>query len=155
MKRKLLLHAAEILNKIPKERLDLNHWMSGEAENRIRAGKRVTKGAKCGTIACAGGWLGLTKEFNEIGLRFVKDGYGGTDLVYVVEFNIVTNDPIEALQRTFDLTYDQADALFTSSGDGDYDDAIYNKYGDNLSDRELFQHRVKKVINEAKKKGAK
>lgn len=154
MKRKLLLRAAEILAAIPKERFDLDRWVSGEAERRIINGKKVTKEAKCGTIACAGGWLGLTKEFNEHGLAFVQTGYDeykSADLCFIKKGEIETNDPFEALQAVFDLDYHQVDALFTSAGHGDYDGAIYEKHGYDLHDRELFQYRVKKVINAAKK----
>ena len=154
MKRKLLLRAAEILKSIPKKQFDLDRWMSGEADQCILAGKKVTKKAKCGTVACAGGWLGLTKEFNDRGLKFVKTGnedYSTTDLIFEKKGEMITDDPFDALRKTFDISWEQADALFTSSGDGEYDDAIYDKHGHDLDDRELFQQRVKKVINEAKK----
>jgi hypothetical protein len=154
MKRKLLLRAAEILKDIPKNRFDLDRWIKGDAEARIISGKKVTKEAKCGTIACAGGWLGLTKEFNDRGLKFVKyEGMSNCPTAELVfEKNGETiNDAFEALMETFDIGYAQADALFTASGIGDYDDEIYKKHGYDISDHELFQYRVKKVINEAKK----
>lgn len=149
MKRKLLLRAAEILAEIPKKQFDLDRWLTGDASECILNDKKVTKKAKCDTIACAGGWLGITKEFNDRGLHFTKDQYG-YDLSFTSK-KLSTTDPFEALQATFDLDYYQAYALFDGAGSGEYDDDIYTKHGWDLSDRDLFQYRVKKVINEAKK----
>lgn len=155
MKRKLLLRAAEVLAQIPKRRFDLDQWIRGDAEQCLLDHKKVTKQAKCGTVACAGGWLGVTKEFNEVGLKFETNGFGPyahAELTYrKKDSDLVTTDPFEALEAVFDLTEDQAEALFTSSGHGNYDDAIYAKHGEDISDRDLFQYRVKKVINAAKK----
>lgn len=158
MKRKLLLRAAEVLAQIPEKRFDLDRWVRGTAEACLLDDKKVNKEAKCGTVACAGGWLGLTKEFNNLGLRFEKQGtypWQHVELSYTKKDYHTTN-PFTALEKLFGLTEDQAEALFQGSQDGEYDDAIYAKHGEDISDRELFQYRVKKVINAAKnKKGRK
>lgn len=153
MKRKLLLEAAEYLATIPKRQFDLEQWIRGDAKQRVLAGKKITKESKCGTIACAGGWLGTSKKFNDRGLKFIRRGEGRwaeVVLVLQTKHELVDDDPLEALATLFQISYSQADALFSYSTGGEYDNEIYAKHGE-MDDHTLFQLRVKKVINAAKR----
>lgn len=155
MKRKLLLRAAEVLAAIPPERFNLAEWVTGDARTKILDDQKVTKKDHCGTVACAAGWLGLTPEFQKLGLKFeaIPGTYGksyDTDLTYVNNEG-KSLSRFDGLAQLFDVDYYTALELFCPAGTGNYDREICDKHGWELSDRDLFQHRVKKIINLAKK----
>lgn len=164
MKRKLLLRAAEVLSKIPTKQFNLDTWIQGEGEKKLEGGEKLTKAKalNCGTLACAGGWLGVTPEFQKKGLTFKRIEHEAWDgsKTYSVELTHTDKKAPEGsrelpdfdgLARMFDISYSDASALFSYADGGYYDDDIYKKHGYEISDRDLFQYRVKKLINEAKK----
>lgn len=164
MKRKLLLRAAELLAQIPKRQFSLDSWIQGEGADKLKNGEKLTKtkALSCGTLACAGGWLGVTKEFNEKGLTFKCIEHTSIWQEKWFSVELIHSDPkapegytdledFDGLARLFDISYHDAIALFSYAGGSIYDNAIYEKRGYDLDDRALFQYRVKKLINNAKK----
>lgn len=104
-----LLKVHEVLRNVPDDRVDLHGWV-GDPDERGQS--------SCGTTACAVGWACTAPWFNERGLH-LDDGKPAFDCA----FSWI------AVERFFDLTEDEATALFYApldySREGGLDRAVY------------------------------
>lgn len=94
----LLKDAHAIIDGMPAENVNLNSW------------RRTDRGATCGTIACAGGWLTLHPQFKALGLLYARSAE-----------NVIFKNPVDgnithtgwsALAQVFSLTKEDAERLF-------------------------------------------
>lgn len=104
----LLKEAYAVIDGVPDERLDLSDW-------------------KCGTVACAGGWLCQYPPFSANGLR---PSNGGTP-----SFNGVSG--YLALVRFFGLSCGQVLALFSPPGNQE-----------SSTDRQVFLRRLREFLRD-------
>ena len=117
----LLKDAYEIIDGIPARNIRLSEW------------REKDRGASCGTIACAAGWLSLHPKFQALGLGSghdygfgaepVFDGRGGVSGMAAL-FNI-------RLAEAFDLFSDRNHRL---------------SYPSRISDKKLFLSRVRNFL---------
>lgn len=127
---KLLKHAYAIIDGIPDERFNLGTI----AENED--GEPANNPHSCGTIACAAGWLGMHPDFIKRGLRTLSVGGLATTPDWSWWDDII--------QEVFELESDEvAIDLFGSRGDSRYD-----LYTPRITDKQLFQHRVRCFLKE-------
>ncbi|CAG9229283.1 hypothetical protein [Burkholderia vietnamiensis] len=110
----LLKDAYEIIDGIPEENLNLNAW-------RTR-----NRGATCGTIACAAGWLTLHPKFQTLGLT-VHGSHG------VPKYRDHTH--YAALAALFEIETDDAEVLFKT--------ALHDA---RKSHKEIFRERVRDFL---------
>lgn len=111
--------------------LDLSNWqhLSHSGDNPINSSEDVT----CGTIACAGGWLALNKEFNELGL------YPSTSIGMPC---FESNRGYYALAKLFDISYTDSQTLFFFRTYQD-DDLFGHHYAELMTDRQLWLSRAR------------
>lgn len=101
MECELLKRAAEIIQEIPTEQLDLRYWTDG-------APSVIEETLDCGTICCAAGWLSLHPEMQALGLTLAKGDYGTIAPMLAPH----GAEGFSALSILFDISYDEASALF-------------------------------------------
>lgn len=96
-----LRHLITVLETVPEDHFDLNHW-------------------KCGTTACACGWAGQDPVFNAQGFILVPSGDGryGEPVLPDPDGGQLTG--FDAVEAFFGLTERQAESLFMTNA---YDNA--------------------------------
>lgn len=95
----LLMKAAQVIEDVPEDKLDLRDWQIGMVV--ARNSEEVT----CGTIACAAGWLTLSPVFNELGV------YASTH-AYPMRRDRWEQSGYEMFAELFEIPYFQAARLF-------------------------------------------
>jgi hypothetical protein len=122
----LLKDAYAIIDGIPDKVFHLAAWVT-----------RKGKALDCGTVACAGGWLSMHPQFNDMGLKLNAE-----------RFPVLRGlQAIGALAALFNLEYSDALDLFgmrpICGGPRRYDPPN----ADRLSDKELWKARVRNFLN--------
>lgn len=110
----LLLKLADLLDTIEPEAFDYAYWRVGPVGGKL---------GDCGTTACA---LGYATLLPECGLRWVEPPSAGswsTGMWTITTdgagaFDGVSLGPLGAACKAFDLTFDQAEALFSPAEPG-------------------------------------
>ncbi len=101
---------AELLDYLPEERFNYNHW--------VGSGYGGDPKLSCGTTACALGWATTIQEFREEGLRLVSiDGYTTVVMGPIGEESVRGGLPRKAAMEAFGLTDEEARWLFFPDGD--------------------------------------
>jgi hypothetical protein len=105
VKIELFKDAIAVIRGIPKKRIDLDGWQQNSLPGDDDSAAENASQIKCGTIACAGGWLALYPPFQELGLHPDATGvpcYGD-------------HTAMAALARFFEISELQARALFRAT----------------------------------------
>ena len=101
MNSKRLLKLADFLDTVPRKRFNLGLWQ--------QYGFKPKAESACGTVACAMGWACTIPSFKRAGLKAHKD-----DRYPIFE----NQEGFSAAAKFFDISFPQAERLFSSSGYG-------------------------------------
>ena len=133
----LLRVAAAIIDGIPSRVFDLD--MIADQDGVSMDNAEPLKAKRCGTVACAMGWISMHPTFNALGLEVTAlSAYNGRVLMHGLLMSYA-----RAAERLFEISQDDADNLFISHGESDYDDRRSTS-----TSKELFKSRVRQFLAE-------
>jgi hypothetical protein len=123
--------AVEFIEEIPDAQLMLSDWQSVSMTSAVVSSSEEVH---CGTIACAGGWLALNPDFEELGVTVGITGIPrfGSSAGYT------------ALAHLFGLPKDVAISLFDVRS-SPYDGCQFGEVRSLMTDRQLWLSRARLV----------
>lgn len=138
-----LKQAYAVIDGIPEKNFDLDAWYT---ETDSKPGKKIKP--TCGTIACAAGWLAIHPEFMSKDYRSeaTENRYWSAGVIRSRSNAWVGG--IDYVERTFGLTWEDADALFCPAGDSRYESDLTIDQLDKMSHKTVWQRRIKKFLKE-------
>lgn len=129
-KYELLRKAAAIIDGIPEKAVKLDDWQTRKGET-----------LSCGTVCCAGGWLGLHPYFNAIGLELKASSVAPRAFPHF-KGEVLRGQGYITIAAALGLSADDAARLFRPRIGSD------QHYGMGISDKELFRRRVQYFLKE-------
>lgn len=110
-----LLELADLLEHLPDNRFDYNHWVGddwGDAQD-----------LSCGTTACALGWAATIPKLRAVGLRLARYYQGGPGVVHLYDQDDrLLASGTGAAEEVFGITRREASWLFIPNFPAPWDD---------------------------------
>ena len=129
--RERLLKLADFLDKLPEQRFDYSRW--------VGASWQGDQSLSCGTTACALGWACTMPEFQELGLRLVKEpGHLAYPARGGDEGGVTSTD--RAAEHVFGLTGSETTFLFRPAAADLCPEEWGEAPGDTASAKEVAEH---------------